>query len=218
MTTLLLTGGGLPGWIWDQVRAQMKEGSIVIQFPDGQGTLEEHAQLVINAMPPGEEKVNLVAHSVSAAVAAEVAARVPKRLDGVLLISSLLPQSGKSLVDVLPLVGPKLVAPQLVKNGLKLSEKRLRAMGPGVASVVLDKLVRETGTFSGAVLAEPIGAPAWPARRGYVLTTKDTAVPASFQSRVAKRFDATVYTLETGHLPMLTRARDLARIIEQFTS
>lgn len=218
MTTLFLTGGGLPGWIWDQVRAQLKEGSEVIQFPDAEGTLEEHAQLVIDAMPPGDEKVNLVAHSVSAAVAAEVAARVPQRLDGVLLISSLLPQSGKSLVDVLPLVGPKLVAPQLVKTGLKLSEKRLRAMGPGVATVVLDKLVRETGSFSGKVLAEPIGAPTWPARRGYVMTTEDTAIPVGFQTRVAKRFDATVYTLATGHLPMLTRARDLAHIIERFTS
>lgn len=218
MTTLFLTGGGLPGWIWDQVRAYVREGTEVVQFPDGTGTLKEHAQLVIEAMPPGEEQVTLVAHSVSATVAAQVASMVPRRLDGVLLISSLLPPRGKSLVDVLPLVGPKLVAPQLVKSGLKLSERRIRAMLPGVAEVVIDKLLREMGAFSGRVLADATGEPHWPARRGYVLTTQDTAMPAGMQSRVAKRFDATIYQLETGHLPMLTKARELARIIERFNS
>ncbi len=38
MTTLFLTGGGLPGWIWDQVRAYVREGTEVVQFPDGTGT------------------------------------------------------------------------------------------------------------------------------------------------------------------------------------
>ncbi|WP_396278209.1 alpha/beta fold hydrolase [Glutamicibacter creatinolyticus] len=68
------------------------------------------------------------------------------------------------------------------------------------------------------MLADATGEPQWPARRGYVLTTQDTAVPAGMQSRVAKRFDATIYQLETGHLPMLTKARELARIIERFNS
>ncbi len=58
-----------------------------------------------------------------------------------------------------------------------------------------------------------------PKRRLYLKLTDDKAFPVGIQSEMAKNLDAQNITeLECGHLPMISKSKELSEIINKFVS
>src|SRR5436309_984982 len=70
--------------------------------------------------------------------------------------------------------------------------------------------------IAGSALGEPLTvAPAWKTVPSwYVVATQDRAINPELERFMAKRMNARVTELPAGHLVFISRARDIARIIE----
>jgi pimeloyl-ACP methyl ester carboxylesterase len=66
------------------------------------------------------------------------------------------------------------------------------------------------GLFLEPVPSEEVRVP-----RTYILCTRDHCVPPSHQSSTAKRLGATVRSIDSGHLPMLSRPEEFAGMLSQ---
>jgi pimeloyl-ACP methyl ester carboxylesterase len=65
-----------------------------------------------------------------------------------------------------------------------------------------------------SALAEVMGTPAWRnTRTWYAVATNDEAIPADVQREFAKRMDATVIEVASGHLPIVSHPDEVADLI-----
>ena len=95
---VLLHGAGLGGWIWDAVQPHLGERVIAIDLhgPGGidrrEATLARCADHVLEQVQ-GWSEVVVVGHSVSGALALEVASRLGERAVEVILVGAVVPPS-----------------------------------------------------------------------------------------------------------------------------
>ena len=210
MTTplLLLSGAGLPDWIWNDVRDGVAVDSVVAPRPSaGRGTVTDYAQAALDAAPEGP--FLLVAHSAGGVIASELARLAgPGRLAGVLAIAAVIPPSGASFTSSLPFP-QKAVLPLVLRvAGTRPPESAIRkGLAAGLDEATTRRLIADLSpeprgyfTTRAASNGALIAAPA----RGYVVTTDDTELPAALQRRFAGRLGPSQTTEITGgHLPML---------------
>ena len=213
---VLLGGAGLPAWIWDDVRAGLPAGSdsLVARYPRG-GTpsLAEHAEAVLAQAP--WPAFALVAHSVGGVVAAEVMARAPGRVRGVLGVAAVVPRPGRSFTGSLPFPARVVVPAVLRLAGTRPPATAIRAgLARGLPDAVADRLVAEFDPEGVRLYRDAASERDLPGARGYLVTTRDREVDAATQRRSAATLGATwTEELPTGHLPMLEDPQGVARAV-----
>ena len=102
---LFIGGSGLSAWIWDDVRRHLgdRPGDRVAARPASgvRATLREYVDAAVESAPEG--KFALVAHSSGGVIAAEVARRVPERVEKLLAVSAVVPAPGRSFIAASPI-------------------------------------------------------------------------------------------------------------------
>lgn len=215
---VFLSGAGLPAWIWDEVRAGLDgRPSVVVEPPRGSASLAEHAAAAL-AQAPGP-RVVVVAHSVGGVVAAEVLARYPERVAGVLGVSAVVPRPGGSFVGSLPFPARAVLPLVLRVAGTRPPERSVRqGLGAGLPAPVVDRLVadlepesRRLFTDAVAGATSVVGQP-----RGYLCTTADEEVALVRQQRSAAVLQARwVETVDAGHLAPLQHPAAVLQSVER---
>jgi pimeloyl-ACP methyl ester carboxylesterase len=178
----------------------------------------DHADAVVRALPDDGEIV-VVAQSLGAFTGPLVAARAP--VAQLILLAPMIPTPGESAGEWWASTGhEEAIADVLARFG------PMRAWGSeAIAEVFLhdvDPLVaRENERFQGTpgegMFVEPWPLAAWPEVPTRVLTPEDDRLfPLRFQRRLAReRLGVEIDEIAGGHLPMLSRPRELAeRLIE----
>lgn len=214
---LFLSGAGLPGWIWDSVRALIPVGSAVAEYPKrADATLRDYADTVL-AQAPGP-KFTIVAHSIGGVVASEVAALAPDRVDGLLGLAASMPVAGKSFLGALPAPQRTIVGLIMRFAGTRPPEKAIRSgLCAGVSDEDAARIVAEFAPESQPLYRDHVSPRTFPARRGYVVTTEDAEFPAAWQRRYSAELGSVWQRdIATGHLPMLQDSETLARMISEF--
>jgi pimeloyl-ACP methyl ester carboxylesterase len=178
----------------------------------------DHADAVAGAVPRDTELV-VVAQSLGAFTGPLVAARVP--VAQLILLAPMIPKPAESagewwgntdheqaITDVLKRYGP-----MRAWGADAIAEVFLHDVDPAVA--------QENESFQGApgtgMFAEPWPLDAWPNVPTRVLApTGDRLFPRDFQRRLAsERLGLEIDEIAGGHLPMLSRPRELAeRLVE----
>ncbi|GAA3685556.1 hypothetical protein GCM10022237_50010 [Nocardioides ginsengisoli] len=216
-SVLLLSGSGLPAWIWDDVRGGLGVSAVAPRPSSPDPGPEEYAAAALAAVD--WPRFTVVAHSVGGVVAQAIAAAEPERVAGVLGVAAVWPAPGRSFAGALP-APQRWVLPVLLRlAGTRPPEKQLRAMvGAAIAPATADRLVAEFSPEARGLFLAPAPAAALPPRRGYVRTTADRTVPAVVQGRSARALGGSFErTLATGHLPMLDDPAALTAVIADFT-
>ncbi|GAA1749056.1 alpha/beta hydrolase [Aeromicrobium alkaliterrae] len=218
-TLLLLSGAGLPAWIWDETRAALgsHRPGVVGPRPRGSASLEDHARAVLDLAAEGD--LALVAHSAGAVVAHEVARLAPGRVRSVLLVSGVVPPSEGSFVSAMP-APQRYVLPLVLRlAGTRPPASAVRkGLAAGLDPEVQDRLVAEMEPESRAYFTDPVGAGGLPRRVGYVTTTRDRELTPALQARFADRSGAAWRRdLASGHLPMLEAPEALASLVDEFS-
>jgi Alpha/beta hydrolase family len=185
----------------------------MLPLDDPNARPSDHADAVVAALPPDAELV-VVAQSLGAFTGPLVAARVP--VVGLILLAPMIPKPretagewwgntrhDEAIADVLKRHGPMSAwGPDAI------AEVFLHDVDPGVA--------RDNERFQGApgqgMFAEPWPLETWPEVPTRVLVpTGDRLFPRDFQRRVARaRLGLEIDEMSGGHLPMLSRPRELA--------
>ncbi|MFB7721743.1 alpha/beta fold hydrolase [Nocardia sp. NPDC056100] len=214
---LLLGGAGLPGWIWDGVRAELPVESVVVRYPTAAGaSLREYAEAALAQAPA--RRFAVVAHSIGGVVASEMAAIAPDRLTALLAVSASIPAPGGSFLRALPF--PQRYLADLIMRvaGTRPPANAIRSgLGTGLSEADITRLIDEFAPESQRLYRDRVSERVLPAARGYLTTLNDREFSVAAQRRYRAVLDPGLHReIPTGHLPMLQDPVLLARTIEEF--
>ncbi|WP_109509947.1 alpha/beta fold hydrolase [Nocardioides speluncae] len=216
MTTplLLLSGAGLPAWIWDDVRAQLPVETRVVEYPRGSASLAEYAAAAA-ATADGWESYGVVAHSLGGVVGSELLAQQPERVTGFFGVSAIIPAAGSSFLGALPSPQRHVVSLAMRLMGTRPPAKSIRSgLAAGLTAEQADRIVADFDPESQRVYRDPVSPRVFPEVRRYLLTTGDKEFPESLQQKYAAEIGGPVDRLDTAHLPMLEQPKLVAELVE----
>ncbi|WP_348787667.1 alpha/beta hydrolase [Leifsonia sp. NPDC080035] len=217
---LLVSGAGLPAWIWDEVRSRLDpdRDTAVAARPTGSARLADYAAAAMRSAPEGP--LVIVAHSVGGVIAAELLATAPTRVAGLLGVSAVVPRPGRSFIGALPAPRRWLVSAAIRVAGTRPPDAAIRAgIAAGLPEATVERLVGDFTPESRSLYTDRAGRIPSGRPRGYVFTARDREVPLGMQRASAERVGGTWRrTLPTGHLPMLEDPAGLASAIAAFAA
>jgi pimeloyl-ACP methyl ester carboxylesterase len=228
MRLILIHGAGLGAWAWERVLPGLEFPSLAVDLPRRGDTtqvlatmsLEDYAQSVVEQIGgPRDEKIVLVGHSVGGEIALRVASRMPGRVAGIVFVSAVLPPPGKSMLSLQPWFQRQFMKP-IFRFGPPLPpEKVIRASGcADLDEATCRLLVSRYAPESPRLFLDPVAwAPADLPPCLYVKTLLDrTVLPPIQDLMIARAKPSRVETIESGHLPMLAKPGELAKILNAF--
>jgi pimeloyl-ACP methyl ester carboxylesterase len=203
---LFLGGAGLPGWIWDEVRADLPAttDSVVVRYPrGGDASLADYACAALEQAPWPSFAV--VAHSVGGVVATELLARQSGRVAAILGVSAAVPRPGHSFVGAMPLPARWVLGAVLRTVGTRPPAKLIRTgLAGGLPDATADRIVADFDPESVRLYRDRTTARDLPAVRAYLHTTQDQEFTPEMQRGFAEALQVDwTEEVPTGHLPML---------------
>lgn len=220
---VLVHGGMLGGWCWDQVAAALRQHdleSVQMDLPieDAQAGAEVFADAVARAAG-GHPAVVLVGHSLSGAFLPLAAHLLPAR--HMIFVCAALPVPGQSMAEQFA------TDPEMMSDAQKAFQfddaGRFTMSAEDARRVYFHDCPDETAARAAArlrpqssvIATEVSPLLAWPdVPCSYVLCTEDRAMPALWARRaVPERLHVTPVEIPGGHAPFLSRPGRLAGII-----
>jgi len=206
------------GW-YDVTRALQARGYKVVAVQNSLFSYAKDIETTKRVLDAQQGPLVVVGHSYGGAVITAAAAGNPN-VKSLVYVAAFAPDSGEALGALLQRypdlgLGKALVPdaagflyidvakyPEVFANGLPPTQAR--------AFATAQKAI------AGSALGEPLAvAPAWKTvPTWYVVATQDRAINPELARFMAKRMNAHVTELPAGHLVFISRAQDVARIIE----
>jgi hypothetical protein len=180
----------------------------------------DHAAAVAAAVPRGADVV-LVAQSLGAFTGPLVAAAVP--VAQLILLAPMIPRPGETAGEWWGNTGHAEAIPGILERHGPMSTWGPDAIAEVFLHDVDPAVARDNERFNGApgegMFAEPWPLAAWPDVRTRVLVPSgDRLFPPAFQRRVAReRLGLEIDEMDGGHVPMLSRPRELAERLVELT-
>jgi pimeloyl-ACP methyl ester carboxylesterase len=219
-TILLISGAGLPAWIWDDVQ-QLLGGPDHVRIAArpvriaGAG-MRDYAEAAIGSAPTGRFAV--VAHSSGGVIGAEIARLAPDRVSAFLAVTAVIPKPGGSFLSAMPAPNRWVLGAVMRFAGTRPPNTVIRrGLAHGLDDQTADRIIADFTPESPDLYRDKIGRHSWSGRRGYAFTERDRGLPIAVQRRSAQRLghDWTDH-LDTGHLPMIENPHALAGSITEF--
>lgn len=219
MTTyVLIHGAGSDAWYWHLVVPELQargHETIVPDLPSGDDSagLAEYVDTVVDAIGDRTDVV-LVAQSLAGFTTPLVCARVPVRQ--MILVAAMVPAPGEPPGEWWSNTGwDDARRDDARRHGRSLdgefdpANEFLHDVPP---DVIAELMQREPGKQSGTPFEEPWPLPAWPdVPTRFLLCRDDRFFPADFMRRVVRdRLGITPDEMDGGHLPALSRPKELA--------
>lgn len=224
---ILIHGAGLSSSIWDELKKEINLPILTIDFPNRKMgdninqslTLDNYANSVVEQIKHWNmDNFIIVAHSIGACVGLKVSEHFKKELKGFVAIGSVIPTNGNSFVSSLPLP-QKLLLPFILKMlGTKPPQKLIEnELCNDLTAEQTQKIINEFTPESKKLYMTKITFNLPAKKRLYIQLTNDQSIPASWQSKMIEHLQATkVVTIESGHLPMLSKTKEVATTLLDF--
>lgn len=224
---VLIHGAGLNSSIWDDVMKEINIPALAIDFPNNQSdgkavdllTFEDYVSAATAQIENwNKEHFIIVAHSIGALVGLRVANRFKNQLKGFVALGSVIPMNGNSFVSSLPFP-QKLIMPVILRLfGTKPPPKSIESeLCNDLTAGQTFKIVNEFTPESKALYLTRINFSLPDINRLYIKLTNDKSIPGTLQDSMARNLNANkVIAIDSGHLPMLSKAKELAAIISGF--
>ncbi|MGX4687949.1 alpha/beta fold hydrolase [Streptomyces sp. JNUCC 63] len=220
---VLLAGAWLGAWAWDEVVPGLREAgheahavtlSGLAEKRDVPAGLHTHVQDVVEHVERHDLRdVALVGHSYSGIPVGQAAERIGDRLRRVVFVDSGVPVDGQSFLSSFDSdhVRQALDANDGLWPPLPPSEYA----GQELTDEQIDRIVTEGTPHPGASLAEPavLRRPLGELPATYVKCLLDGAEPMPPVAELLKSGRWELVEMATGHWPMFSRPRELARVL-----
>ena len=222
-TYVLIHGAGSDSWYWHLVEPELRARGHDVVAPDlpcedDSAGLGAYTDAVIDAFGGHDASdVVVVAQSLGGFTAPLVCERVPVRL--MILVAAMVPRPGELLGDWWENTGwEQARRQQAERNGTEpIGMEDIEALFfHDVPADVKAEAMRHGRDQSGTPMGERWPLAAWPdVPTRVVLCRDDRFFPPDFQRRVAKeRLGITPDEIDGGHLPVLSRPKDLVEMFE----
>jgi len=225
---VFIHGAGLGGFIWDEVKSELDFPAFAIDFPNrNQGdkinqhlSFEDYSKAIIKQIKKWKlEKIILVTHSIGGCVGLKVAEYFGERIFGFVGIASAIPSNGNSFLSCLPFP-QKFILPLLLNIAGTKPPKS--AIETGLCNDLSDRqkkrVVENFTPESKSLYTQKCAAKIPDCERLYIKLIQDKEFLLSMQDKMAVNLKTkNIAALQSGHLPMLSQPKELAKILNGFT-
>ncbi|MGF7228358.1 MAG: alpha/beta fold hydrolase [Candidatus Saccharibacteria bacterium] len=222
---VLIAGAGLGTWVWDDMVTALETPSLAISFPDAASkksmSLEDYTKTALEQVKAwqGVDRYVIVGHSIGAIIALQLADLLKDRVAGLIAISAVIPKNGGSFFSGQPFP-QKVIIPLLTRlAGTRPPDSAIKKsycndLSAAQTAEVLRRFQPESVALYGdkSVVAVP------DIPRLYIMLSRDQNLSPTSQTTMAINLKAGTVTLETGHLPMVSKPTELAHVFEDFIS
>jgi pimeloyl-ACP methyl ester carboxylesterase len=229
---VFLHGAGLGAWIWRDVLPLIAQPSLALDYPERDKTavsrtvaLEDYCRNLLEKIQAWEaERIFLVAHSIGGVVALKLASLLgtgeEAKVCGLVGISAAFPADGGSFLSGLPLPGRLVMGAMVRVVGTKPPTSMIKqGLCSDLDLDLANEVDRRYVAESPRLYTDRCEAPIPETDILYILTTEDRGFPLKVQETMAKNIGARhTVGLPTGHLPMLAKPKELADVLNRFTT
>jgi pimeloyl-ACP methyl ester carboxylesterase len=224
---VLVHGGGHGAWCWDAVTPLLNAPALAVDLP-GRGshpadlaTVTQQAcvdTVVTQILTRDLTDVVLAGHSLAGVTVPGVAARVPERIQHLVLFAGLVPPEGRSVVDTLPPGLRQLTRLMLPRSATRkmptmvLRRTLCNDMDARKARLTLDRV----GPDAPALMGQPVSRQGLPdgMPRTYVRFTADRYLTRRKAARMAANLGATrVLEIGAGHDGVISQPGRVAAVL-----
>lgn len=224
---VFINGAGLNSSIWNDLKHKIDNPGLSVDFPsrklknnpNAKLTFEDYVNKATTEIKNWQkDNFIIVAHSIGACVGLKVAEQFKKELKGFVAIGSVVPKSGQSFISSLPFPQKLLLPILLSLFGTKPPKKSIEAeLCNDLPSETTSKIVNEFTPEAKALYTTKITFDLPNTKRLYIKLTNDKSTSTTLQDEMAKNLNATnVKTINSGHLPMLSKPDELTNILTGF--
>ena len=213
---VLVHGAFADGSSWSKVIPLLEaKGLHVTAVQNPLSSLADDVAATKRAIANQDGPVILVGHSWAGMVISE-AGNDPKVAE-LVYVAALVPDEGQSANDV---VKPYPPSPGLgeakpdAAGFLSLTRKGIdEDFVPDVPAAERAILYATQGTWNSACLGDKVSVPAWTTKPSWYIAVNDRMLSPEYEQAIAKHIHATTTTLATGHVPMLSKPKNVAAVI-----
>ena len=178
-------------------------------------SLAEDVAAAKRAIAAQDGPVLLVGHSWGGMSVSE--AGNDPRVAGLVYIAAIVPQDGQSASDVLkpypPTPGLGHMKPDSA-GFLSLTRQGIEEdFVPDLPAAERALVYATQGPWNSAALGETVASPAWKTKPSWFIAVNDRILPADYELAIAKLIKAKTTSLPSGHVPMLSRPKEVAAVI-----
>jgi pimeloyl-ACP methyl ester carboxylesterase len=224
---VLIHGAGLGGWIWSETGKHLETDYLAVNFPDREHSAVSKSLSLKDYCDHLSEQISgwnkprlvLAAHSIGGVPALMLANELGERVSGIIGISSSIPVNGGSFLSTLPVPKRLLFSAILRIAGTKPPESVITG---SLCSDLPEPLAKQVaGSFveeSVRIYFDRCNAPIPDVPTLYIKCAGDKEFSDSMQNRMADNLGAReVVSLDSGHIPMLSKPQELAELMNRFT-
>ena len=223
---VLIHGAGLNSSVWDSLKREIQVSTLAIDFPNRQAGESANKHLnyndyVLSAVSQIEKwkhsQFIIVAHSIGACVGLSLLSHFRDEIVGFAAIGSVIPPDGNSFVSALP-VPQRWIVPVVMRlMGTSPPENIIeKELCNDLTTMQTGKVVSTFTPEARTLYTSKINYSLPDIPRLYVKLLKDNSVSPVLQEKMAENLKATVATLDSGHLPMLSRPAELGELLSGF--
>ena len=178
-------------------------------------SLADDVAATTRAISNQDGPVILVGHSWAGMVISEAGKDL--KVAGLVYVAAIVPDENQSANDVLkPYSSPPGLAEAKpdAAGFLSLTRKGIdEDFVPDVPAAERAIVYATQGTWNSACLGDKVSAPAWTTKPSWYIAVNDRMLSPEYEQAIAKHIHATTTTLPTGHVPMLSKPKDVAAVI-----
>jgi pimeloyl-ACP methyl ester carboxylesterase len=220
---VLIAGAGLGAWVWNDTVAALDTPSLVISFPDAASkksmSLDDYTKTALEQIRAWHDmdRYFIVGHSIGGIVALQLADLLKNQVAGLVAIGAVIPKNGGSFFSALPFP-QNIIMPLLTRlAGTRPPDGMIKkSYCNDLSSIQTTEVVQHFQQESFALYADKSMATIPDVPRLYVKLLRDQNLSLSSQATMIKNLNANSCMLETGHLPMLSKPQELARVLDDF--
>ncbi|QMU77280.1 alpha/beta hydrolase [Streptacidiphilus sp. PB12-B1b] len=222
---VLVPGAWLGAWAWDEVVPELRAAghgahpvtlSGLAERSGEQAGQQTHVDDIVRVVREGDlREVVLVGHSYAGIPVGQAAERIGGRLARVVFVDSNVPADGESFVSASPEYGPQVAAAIEAAGGVWLPPGAADFEGQGLSGEQIARIVDGATPHPGRTLTEPavLARPLGDLPATYLKCLLDGPGLFPQVAALVEQGRWQLVELDTGHWPMISRPRELARAL-----
>ena len=226
---LLIHGAGLNSSIWDEIKPYIKIPVLAVNFPNripsihSTNELSYHDYCVALYREIENWKVDkfiVVTHSIGGCIGLNVVRQFQERIKGFVGISAAIPQNGDSFLSCFSGFQRLMLFLRLNFSGTRPPAAIIRnQLCSDLNETQADAIVKSYTPESKSLYADKCFAPTPTLPSLYIHCRHDEVLSMGIQKRMAGQLSsAKIITMDSGHLPMVSKPIQLAEHLNIFTT
>jgi pimeloyl-ACP methyl ester carboxylesterase len=224
---VFIYGAGLGDFIWTSLKPLINYPILTIEFPNREGrdksnadlTFADYQQSAIEQIQKwGEKSFVIVTHSIGGCIGLSLTDFFAEKVVGFVGISSAVPKNGDSFISCLPFP-QRLLMPLLLRLlGTKPPQKSIeQEYCNDLTQEQCSEIVRRFTPEAKELYTTKVIYKNLTIKTLFIKLTNDKSFTISLQDQMAANLNAKEKaTLNSGHLPMISKPKELAEIVNKF--